>query len=602
VNIKKIWNKGWISFFICSSAFLYLLNFTWLKWGDLIIDVGREAYVPLELMSGKLLYRDIFYLYGPFSPYFNAFLYKLLGPSINTLVLDGIITIILCAILIYKISRLFLDILVSILATMTFLFVFAFGDYYYAGIFNFILPYSYPAIHSILFSLAAFYFFCMWFKKRSIMRAVAVSLFLPLAILCKIEAGLAISTSLIIVFFIYLFTKKRLLKEKDIMLNLFMFIASSLFLASFVYWAFFILSKSMINKNSLFFTLFSSASLNDLFSKNLFAGGSIPKSFLVIGRVSVYYIFLCSYFAAGGIIAENYIYKLKRTVIKNTAYFCILAIFLSMMHIFVKRFFTYELQYRALPLISFIMAVVFLHKFSRAKENMRYLFIVTISSFCFFLMSRMMFNAWAGHYGFYLLAPSLIVYYIFFLGIVPDLFKTAQVRNFYKTCFIFLSIFFIINHFNISRYFYENKTLKISSKRGDIYVFNNSRDYRCKELIEFLENKTDEKETVAIFPEGIFINFLSKRNAPLYYYQYLPVDLKRSSVTEDIIEDMHSKKPDYVVIIQRETYEYGYLGFGYDYGQGIFAYIVNNYALYKQFGPFPFTGRGYGIAVFKRKI
>ncbi len=38
-------------------------------WGDFQIDNGRELYVPVSILHGKLLYRDIWYMYGPLAPY-----------------------------------------------------------------------------------------------------------------------------------------------------------------------------------------------------------------------------------------------------------------------------------------------------------------------------------------------------------------------------------------------------------------------------------------------------------------------------------------------------------------------------------------------------
>src|SRR6266446_11000172 len=37
--------------------------------GDFQIDNGRELYVPVSILHGKLLYRDICYMYGPLAPY-----------------------------------------------------------------------------------------------------------------------------------------------------------------------------------------------------------------------------------------------------------------------------------------------------------------------------------------------------------------------------------------------------------------------------------------------------------------------------------------------------------------------------------------------------
>ena len=43
--------------------------YTWGHWGDFQIDNGRELYVPVSIVHGKLLYRDICYMYGPLAPY-----------------------------------------------------------------------------------------------------------------------------------------------------------------------------------------------------------------------------------------------------------------------------------------------------------------------------------------------------------------------------------------------------------------------------------------------------------------------------------------------------------------------------------------------------
>lgn len=216
-------------------------------------------------------------------------------------------------------------------------------------------------------------------------------------------------------------------------------------------------------------------------------------------------------------------------------------------------------------------------------------------------MFRMCFKAWAGHYGFYLLVPGLIVYYTFFLKILPGFLKPGVIRIFFLACFMFLSALLIISHFDVSKFAYQHRTVKISSDRGSIYVFDNDRDYKCKALLEFLDKNTNEKETVVIFPEGVFINFLVKRENPLYFYHYLPYDLNMLSIENKIIDDMKDKKIDYIVINQRDASEYGSTAFGYHYGRKIFQYILDNYILYRQLGPFPFTSEYYGIAVFKRK-
>ena len=41
-------------------------------WSDPLIDSGREWIVPDALARGELLYRDVAYWFGPFTPYWHA--------------------------------------------------------------------------------------------------------------------------------------------------------------------------------------------------------------------------------------------------------------------------------------------------------------------------------------------------------------------------------------------------------------------------------------------------------------------------------------------------------------------------------------------------
>jgi hypothetical protein len=61
------------------------------KWSDAIIDSGREWIVPDALSRGALLYRDVVYWFGPFTPYLHAAVFKVFGSSFSSLVLAGIL-------------------------------------------------------------------------------------------------------------------------------------------------------------------------------------------------------------------------------------------------------------------------------------------------------------------------------------------------------------------------------------------------------------------------------------------------------------------------------------------------------------------------------
>jgi hypothetical protein len=65
-------------------TFVFLTVWSWRKGADILVDFGLQLYLPWQIASGKLLYRDVAYLPGgPFSQYFNATLFKFFGASLT---------------------------------------------------------------------------------------------------------------------------------------------------------------------------------------------------------------------------------------------------------------------------------------------------------------------------------------------------------------------------------------------------------------------------------------------------------------------------------------------------------------------------------------
>ena len=70
---------------LVAAAGAACLYWSWDYGPDSLIDFGRELYIPWRLASGDTLYRDLVYLNGPLSPYWNALLFQLFGVGLRTL-------------------------------------------------------------------------------------------------------------------------------------------------------------------------------------------------------------------------------------------------------------------------------------------------------------------------------------------------------------------------------------------------------------------------------------------------------------------------------------------------------------------------------------
>ena len=68
---------------------MWRLWVNWACWGDLTIDCGRELYVAAMLARGKMLYRDVWYLYHPGAPYFNSILFRIFGIRVEVFYIVG---------------------------------------------------------------------------------------------------------------------------------------------------------------------------------------------------------------------------------------------------------------------------------------------------------------------------------------------------------------------------------------------------------------------------------------------------------------------------------------------------------------------------------
>src|SRR4029077_19260177 len=85
-----------------AAVFTVLAVYTWGRWGDLQIDCGREGYVPVEILKGRMLYRDLWYPYGPLVPYAQALLFWIFGVRLNSLFSAGLVLNLSIAYLAYR--------------------------------------------------------------------------------------------------------------------------------------------------------------------------------------------------------------------------------------------------------------------------------------------------------------------------------------------------------------------------------------------------------------------------------------------------------------------------------------------------------------------
>ena len=178
------------------SAAAAMFFWTWAKWCDVLVDFGRELYVPWQLALGKVLYRDIAYFNGPLSPYLNSLWFRFFGPSFHALATWNVLILGAIIWLLYEVLRTISSSVAAIAAILSFVGIFAFGQYEFVGNYNYIGPYSHELTHGMALSLAALYFLRLYLRSRRPAHLFAVGVAAGLVFLTKPEIFIALACAI----------------------------------------------------------------------------------------------------------------------------------------------------------------------------------------------------------------------------------------------------------------------------------------------------------------------------------------------------------------------------------------------------------------------
>ncbi len=146
---------------VLSLLFLAALLASWQRWTQPLLDHGREMNLPARLLAGEQLYTDVQFLYGPFAPYFNALLYRLIGVHLSVLHLSGAVCAALILLMVYWLARQLLGVWAAAVTTGLVLVVCALKSTA-----NYVQPYAYAALYGLVFALASLVALVCWERRR----------------------------------------------------------------------------------------------------------------------------------------------------------------------------------------------------------------------------------------------------------------------------------------------------------------------------------------------------------------------------------------------------------------------------------------------------
>ncbi len=592
--------KALLGFVILAGAGVFMMSVSWLKWPDLVDDFGEQAYIAWQLSEGKILYKDIAYLYGPFSGYVHAFIFKWFGLGLLTLALFNIGVVVALSFLIYLFIKQTSDGLTGTACTLAFLNVFAFGQYKGGGNFNFVCAYVYELPHGVALSLVTLYLFSKFVKTGDRPWLMGVYFMAGLVFLTKPEVFLALALSLPVgtAFALH----GRSLDKKTWALNIAGCMGSFL-VPPFLFFLY------------LAFHLPAGQAFNYVISPWIYVNNAshlaLPLYQWVLGidDIPANLTRLFAYFLLGGsiVLALTLIQGTlnRRPRVPKTISIGLILLCAVLMDLLLNKIPLLELP-RPLPLFLLVLVIYYLNEIVRKKNPDRKALLIqcTFTLFSLALLLKIILNTRIYHYGFALALPGTLVFIRWVLYEYPRHNKfIGGPAQFFRAAVSVLGLVILAHHVVLNYQVEGLKTYPVGTGRDVILDYSPQFETRgpiVAETVRYIQDTIKPGAPIATLPTGNIINYMTRHPNPLRNPTLNPVeaDIVRE---QQYLENMRSVSPPYILLVDTDASFLGARYLGKDYGRNIYQWIQIHYSVEKQFGQAPFQGKGFGIQLLRKK-
>ncbi|MFH0702121.1 MAG: hypothetical protein V2B14_01095 [bacterium] len=613
-KIKKLYNADFLGILILLGIFAFLTPIFWAHQGHPIIDCGREAYIPMEILKGKVLYKDILNIYGPFAYQLNALLYLIFGQNLTTLYFAGYINSLLILTLIYLIARTITTSLVSWTISFIIMVVCVFNY----SIFNYVFPYAYAVSYALSAFLLSTLFFIFYFKSSNPKFVPLMCFFGGISLVSKYEYSVSLLALAVIVLFFKPVSKKYLLISLFSLLSVPFISFMALFSQGLTI-------NSYINHLYFMQKILSSSILKYFYTHTV--SFYFNKDYLIFAGI-IFIHFISNFILSTGFV-YLYLFSVKKTLpdflnsfkLKIILQIIITIIFIWYFPLKLIKENSMGISLAWLPYSATLILIVFAVYFllypplsppskggepdeGRAKPYTKPLFLlrnlqdnfnnIRMNDKIFILLLIIgITSAFKSYFflnlhvfGTFILPLILLVNIIFLIDYLPNILekniffkKLLDKKIWAQSCVIIIvctGIIFSVNQQNIAR----NFKYPVQTKKGIIYTTDNQA---LNLAINYINKEMPENASFLMIPEGPILNFLTNRDSDNIYHALIPVYIE--AFGEDrIIGDFKKNPPDYIFINNRNSVDYGFPFFCKDYGFRICGFIEQNYKQQAEFG------------------
>jgi 4-amino-4-deoxy-L-arabinose transferase-like glycosyltransferase len=544
-----------------------MLAVSWRRWISPVTDSGREMDLPLRLLNGELLYRDVYYLYPPFSPYFHSLLYRLFGAHIDVLQAGGAICAGLVVWMCYRVARRLMTPSESALAVIAVVVVCVFKP---GG--NLIWPYAFAALHGLVFALGALLLALRYAESGKRRELVAAGVLVGLAAITKQEFALAAVCAVIAaVAWLRRADFKRLGADLALAAAPASLIALPVYAAllAFIGW------KIIVEDCHLFYTHLPASLIHYNAQR---AGLDYPLfSFAqMIGAAAVGAAMLSGAALLGG---RGGAVQPRQTRRMWGALEGALIVALAIRLIAGEEWDGSPM--RALPFLSLAMIMIGWRRRKQETGADGALFIIAVYSLA--IMARVALRVPSGGaFGSVFLPTSMILFCYLFLRLAPEVVgRWAQNRSAARRTRL-IGAGMLIGLLLVTAVVYgaryrRNFNYELNTPRGDLFV-RPPIGHAFREALDFIAERTTPDDAIAVFPEGSDLAFFGERRMALRLQIFHPGFLDEEGERAEIAR-LQAARARYALVVNRSMHEFGADVFGRDYFTTLGRWIDEHYRL-----------------------
>src|SRR5262245_29784993 len=582
-----------------------MADWSWGTWTDVLVDFGRELYVPWQLAQGKVLYRDIAHFNGPLSSYVNALWFRLFGVSLRTIVLCNIAIIGLFLGLCYDVLRRIGGKLSAACACIVFVTVFAFGQLVKNGNYNFVCPYSHELTHGIVVSFAAIWFVVRFGSIRPAIATAGAGLCLGVVFLTKPEvflpAALAVAGGLLLTWRVDNVSPGRLSGRLVTLLG---FVVLPVSTAVFHFSRAMPLSLAIRGACGAWPWVIRGDVGSLAFYRIGMGTDDVRRSIVAmlpgIGEYAAGVIVI----AGSGLVART---PAGRRLARLGASLAAIVLIAAATRAEPARWFTARVPgawfhvARPLPVVMLALAagVTAMLAVGRPSRDDRLRSIAQLSliAFALGLLGKIVLNTRVYNYGFALAMPATLVAVVGLVDWLPGwLRRRGGDATVCRIASLGLLVAGVVVNLQVVRSWFLGKIVPVG-KGADIFLADD-RGPVVNEALEVIEREVPPGGSLTAIPDGAMLNYLSRRIDRIPYLAFNAPGLTMFG-EERVLASLSADPPDFIALVHRDPYEFGF--FGREYGRPIYAWVRDHYRPVALVGAPPLLDDRFGIALLRRE-